>query len=157
MQTWTVLPFGNGSYRFALGLEQIKEIERAADAGLGAIFARTSKGRYGFKEGEIYPELAEYRFPELVEIIRQGLIGGGEGEVDGQPVSVSAVRANDLVRAYLLDVNTRLRLTEIWMISYAVLHALVHGYTPPKKDEPAEKPATPTNGSTTRRRSRTAQ
>ncbi len=153
-----VLAFGNGEYKFALGLEQIKEIERACGAGIGAIYARTSKGRYGLAEGEIYPELAEYRFTELVEIIRQGLIGGGEGTIDGMDVKVSAVRASELVQAYLLGLSdTRIVMTQIWMTAYAILHALIHGYAPPKKAEPAAEPATHTKGSTSRRRSRTAR
>jgi len=143
VQTWIVLPFANGEYRFALGLEQIKEIERVAGSGIGAVFARTSKGRYGFLEGEIYPEMAEYRFPELVEVIRQMLIGGGEGIVDGQDIKVSDTRANQLVEAYVLGItDQRMAITKLWMTAYAGLHALVHGYQPPKKGEPAQKPAT---------------
>lgn len=157
MQTWAEFPFANGRYRFALGLEQIKEIERAANSGLGAIYARTSKGRYGYEDGEIFPELAEYRFPELVEVIRQGLIGGGEGVVDGMDVKVSATRANELVQAYLLGVSdTRMAMTEIWKLAYVILSALVNGYAPPKKDEPGESPATPKKSSTGPQRSRTA-
>jgi hypothetical protein len=157
MQTWVVLPFANGVYRFAYGLEQIKEIERLCDAGIGAIFARTSKGRYGFLEGEIYPELAEYRFGELVEIIRQGLIGGGEGIVDGADTKVSSVRAGQLIECYLLGISDqRLAITQIWMVAYSALHALIHGYSPPKKDEPAVGPAPRKRSSTSRRRSPTA-
>lgn len=153
MQTWIVLPFANGEYRFALGLEQIKEIERAANCGIGAVFARTSKGRYGLLEGEIYPELAEYKFTELVEVIRQALIGGGEAIVDGQDVKIPAVRANQVVESYLLGISDqRIAITQIWMIAYAILHALIHGYEPPKKAEPAEKPATRKRGSTSRAR-----
>ncbi|WP_420139819.1 gene transfer agent family protein [Sphingomonas sp.] len=157
MQTWAAFPFANGTYKFALGLEQIKEIERAAGAGLGAIYARTSKGRYGFADGEIFPDLAEYRFPELVEVIRQALIGGGEGMVDGEDVKVSAVRANDLVQAYLIGISDqRMAMTQIWALAYAILHALVHGYSPPKKGKPAAGPATPKKSSTGQRRSPTA-
>jgi hypothetical protein len=70
----------------------------------------------------------------------------------------SAVRANDLVQAYLLGVtDQRMAMTVIWKLAYAILHALIHGYTPPKKDEPGEGPATRKTSSTTRRRSPTAQ
>lgn len=158
MQTWCEIDFANGRYRAALGLEQIKEIERACDAGIGAIFARTSKGRYGFLEGEVFPELAEYRFPELAEVIRQALIGGGSGSVDGAIVKVPDFRANELVQAYLFGINDqRMTMTRIWALAYQILHALVNGYSPPKKGEPAEKPATQKKGSTSRRRSPTAR
>lgn len=158
MQTWIDLPFANGRYLFKLGLAQIAEIERACDAGIGRIYARTRAGRYGFAAGEALPDNGEYRWPELVEIIRQGLIGGGQGIVDGLDVPVSTVRANDLVSAYLLNAtDQRMVMTDIWALAYTILHALIEGYTPPKKDEPGESPAPLTTGSTTRRRSRTAR
>lgn len=143
MQTWIDLKFADGEYCFKLGLEQIKEIERKCDAGIGAIYARTSKGRYGFEDGQVYPEIAEYRFPELVEVIRQGLIGGNCGIVDGADVRVSSVRANDLIEAYLLSpTDKRVVMTEVWALAYAILNALIHGYEPPKKDQPGAGPAT---------------
>lgn len=143
MQTWVDLKFADGAYTFKLGLAQIVEIEQKCGAGIGAIYARTLKGRYGFDEGEIYPELAEYRFPELVEVIRQGLIGGASGEVDGRAVVVSSVRAGDLIDRYVLSVgDQRMRMTQVWMLAYAILSALIEGYAPPKKDEPA--PSRPT-------------
>jgi len=157
VQTWCEIDFADGRYKAALGLAQIREIERAAGEGIGAVFARTSKGRYGFLEGEIYPELAEYRFPELVEVIRQALIGGGQGLVGGEPVKVPDFRAVELVERYLLGIgDQRMAMTRIWELAYRILHALIHGYTPPKKAKPAAKPATPKKGSTGRRSSPTA-
>lgn len=145
MQTWVDLRFGDGAYKFALGLGQIAEIERKCDAGIGAIYARTLRGRFGTGAEEIVPTEAEYRFAELVEIIRQGLIGGGEGEVDEQPVKVSSVRANDLVDAYVLGIgDRRTALRETWAVAASVLMALIEGYTPPKKTEPGDGPANPT-------------
>lgn len=159
MQTWCDIEFGNGRYRAALGLEQIKELERLCNAGLGEIFARTSKGRYGFLDGEIYPEAAEYRFPELIEVIRQALIGGGVGVVDGQDVKVPDFRANELVQAYLLGLHDqRMAVTRIWALAYQILHALVNGYVPPKpkKKAPVTK-RTRKSGSTGGRSSPTAR
>lgn len=134
MQTWIDLRFADGEYSFRLGLAQISEIERRCDAGIGAIFARTSKGRYGFADGEIVPEAAEYRFGELVEVIRQALIGGNAGIVDGNEVKVSSLRAGELIDRYVLAVtDQRMILTEVWKLAYSILHALMHGYTPPPK------------------------
>lgn len=147
MQTWVDLKFADGDYTFKLGMAQIAEIEQKCGAGIGAIYARTLKGRYGYDEGQIYPDLAEYRFSELVEVIRQGLIGGASGEVDGAPVTVSSVRANDLIDRYVLSpTDQRMAMTQVWMIAYAILAALIEGYTPPKKDEPGTGPATETKG-----------
>lgn len=142
MQTWIDLPFADGRYVFKLGLEQIKEIERKCADGIGAIYGRTRKGRYGFASGEALPDEGQYRWPELVEVVRQSLIGGGDGIVDGADVKVSAVRANDLIESYLLGAtDKRMAMTEVWALAYAILVALIEGYTPPKKDEPAKVPA----------------
>lgn len=142
MQTWIQLPFADGEYLFRLGLAQIVELERKCDAGIGRIYGRTRAGRLGFDPAEALPDEGEYRFPELVEIIRQSLIGGGAGMVDGVDTTVTPVRANQLVETYLLGAtDQRLALTRIWALAFAILHALVEGYTPPKKDAPGESPA----------------
>lgn len=147
MQTWVDLKFADGAYTFKLGMAQIVEIEQKCGAGIGAIYARTIKGRYGFKDGEIYPDLAEYRFGELVEVVRQALIGGAAGEVNGMPVTVSSVRANDLVDLYILKAtDQRVAMTQVWALAFAILSALIEGYTPPPKDEPGVSPATETSG-----------
>jgi len=157
-QTWIELPFADGRYLFKLGLAQIAELETKCDAGIGRIYARTRAGRFGFEPGEALPDAGEYRFPELVETIRQGLIGGGAGIVDGQDIAVSPARANDLVERYLLQATEqRLALTNVWALAFTILSALIEGYSPPKKDPPAEEPATSTKGSASRRRSRTAR
>lgn len=147
MQTWVDLKFADGQYTFKLGLAQIVEIERKCEAGIGAIYARTIKGRYGYQDGEIYPDLAEYRFAELVEVVRQALIGGGSGEVDGTPVTVSSVRANDLVDRYILGAtDQRMAMTQVWSLAFAILSALIEGYAPPKKGARAASPRTRTKG-----------
>jgi hypothetical protein len=147
VQTWVDLKFADGAYTFKLGLAQIVEIEQKCGAGIGAIYARTIKGRYGFKDGEIYPDLAEYRFGELIEVVRQALIGGAAGEVNGMPVTVSSVRANDLVDLYILKAtDQRIAMTQVWALAFAILSALIEGYTPPPKDEPGVIPATETSG-----------
>lgn len=141
-QTWIELPFANGKYIFKLGLAQIAEIERVGDAGIGRVYARTRAGRFGFKPEEALPDNGEYRWSELVEVVRQGLIGGGSGIVDGGDVTVHAPRANEIVDRYLLQASDqRLAMTQVWALAYAILYALIEGYTPPKKGEPGESPA----------------
>jgi len=158
VQTWIDLKFADGEYSFRLGLPQIAEIERKCGAGIGAIYARTLRGRYGIGDDEIMPTEADYRFPELVEVIRQGLIGGASGVVDKMEVKVSSVRANDLIDAYVLGISERrMALRQTWALAAAILAALIEGYSPPKKGEPGESPATPKKSSTSRRRSPTAR
>ena len=157
MQSFTSVFIGNGEYRCAYGLEQYKELERLCNAGVGEIYARTSKGRYGFLDGEIYPELAEYRVLELREVVRQGLIGGGAAVIDGAEIKIADFRVDEILSTYFFGLSDqRLGLTKLWAAAYRILHDLTHGYSPPKKAEPVASPATPKKGSTTRRRSRTA-
>jgi Phage tail tube protein, GTA-gp10 len=157
VQTWVDLKFADGEYTFRLGLAQIAEIEKRAGDGIGAVYARVLAGRYGLAADEILPTDGSYRFNELVEVVRQALIGGGGGVVDGQGVRVNAIRANELIERYILAPSfDRMPLRELWALAAAILSALAEGYEPPKKAEPAEKPATPRKRSTSRGRSQTA-
>jgi hypothetical protein len=150
VQTWVDLKFADGEYRFALGLAQISEIERKCDAGIGEIYARVLAGRYGLGVDDILPTEARYKVSDLVEVIRQMLIGGGRGEVDGSEVKVSSIRANDLLNSYVLAMSDqRMAMREVWALAAAGLSALIEGYTPPKKDLPGDGPATPQSGSIT--------
>jgi hypothetical protein len=156
MQTQVDLACFDGIYTFRLGLGQIRELEAKCDAGVGAIYARTLRGRYGLGDGEIMPTEGEYRFSELVEILRQGLIGGKHGYVDGIDVLVSAPRAMELINNYVLDGPDRIVMRQTWALAAAVLTALIEGYEPPKKAGPGESPATETTASTTPEPSPTA-
>lgn len=129
IQTWLDLPFADGRYTFRLSQPQIQEIEKRGDSGIGAIYGRTLRGRFGPGAGDIISTDGAYRFSELVEIIRQGLIGGKHAVVDGQEVHVTAARANELVERYVLN-NTfdRLAIAEIWALAYQILHALMEGH-----------------------------
>ncbi|WEK42983.1 MAG: gene transfer agent family protein [Candidatus Sphingomonas colombiensis] len=157
MQTWVDLKFADGEYRFFLGPAQIHELEKKCDAGIGRIYGRTLAGRYGLNEGDILPEQADYRFAELIEVLRQALIGGGHCVVDGVAASVSSIRANELIQRYVLSQDDRIAMRTLWALAAGILSALIEGYDPDPKAEPADEPATSTNGSTTRARSRTQQ
>ena len=133
-QTSIRLPFGDGEYDFRLGLAQINEIQHQCGTGIGAVFARVLKGRY-FQvtpEGNVAfgdPSQAEYRIEDLLATIRQGLIGGGKGMVDGAEVAVDATRANDLVKNYVASGATPLKVA--WELSAAILSVAIEGYDPP--------------------------
>ena len=142
MQTWVDIPCFDGVYTFKLGLAQISELEKKCDAGVGAIYARTLRGRYGLADGDVMPEQGEYRFSELIEVIRQGLIGGKSARVDGVDVLITSSRANELVTNYLLDGPERLVMRQTWALAATILSALIEGYEPPKKAGPGDAPAT---------------
>jgi hypothetical protein len=104
------------------------------------IYARVIQGRLSEDINVGHPGFAAFHVEDLVETVRQGLIGGGLGFVDGQEVKVGAFRANELVERYLMP----LPLAEQWNLAAAILYAKVEGFEPPedKKKEP-DPPVTP--------------
>jgi len=149
MQTHIDLAFADGTYRFALGLGEIAELQTKCKAGIGAIFARVLQGRLAEDITVGHPAYAAYHFEDLVETVRHGLIGGGEGIVNDQEVKVGALRANQLVERYLLAMP----LMEQWNLAAAILHAKVNGYVDPdaqkKSAEEAEAETMTADGSIT--------
>jgi hypothetical protein len=154
------LAFADGTYRFALFLPQLHELQAKTGIGVGALYARVLQGRVAGNVEVGHPGFAAYHVDDLVETVRQGLIGGGEGytgEGDNrQDVKVSALRANELVENYLLPMP----LMDQWNLAAAILFAKVEGYEPPDDEKPAKKKVTPKarkkGGSTTPERSPTA-
>lgn len=73
------LDWGDGSYRFALPLAQLEELQTLCDAGPFAIFARLMD--------------RSWRTYDVHQTIRLGLIGGG----------VEPVKALRLVKSYVHD------------------------------------------------------
>lgn len=62
--------FGDGTYSFRLGLDEIEELERKRDLSIFTIMHR------------LRPEIREPRLADITEVIRLGLIGGGMAPVD---------------------------------------------------------------------------
>lgn len=150
--TALTLHYGDGEYLFDLKLPQLAELQEKRGAGVFKIYGRVLAGRY-LLDGEplALPAEGEAFAEDLFETIRLGLIGGGEGLVDGQPVAVSALTARLLVERY----SHAAPLREAWATAAAILGARVEGYTPPKKKAQPVKAATKTSGSTSRRSSQT--
>jgi hypothetical protein len=144
-QTHIDLAFADGEYRFALGLEQIHELQTKSGVGIGALYARVLQGRVQDDIAVGHSQYAAYHHVDLTETVRQGLIGGGVGLVDGAEVKVGAMRANQLVERYLHP----LPLVDQWKLAAAILYAKVDGYNPPEASGLDKKKATVTGGSTT--------
>lgn len=62
--------FGDGTYTFRLGLDEIEELERKRDLSIFTIMRR------------LRPEIREPRLADITETIRLGLIGGGMSPID---------------------------------------------------------------------------
>lgn len=111
MQTEIALPFADGEYLFRLPIKRIVEIEAKAGP-IDLVKHRLMHGGWGIHD--------------VVETIRQGLIGGGKGEVSGVKVEVSALRANSLIENYV-DGHA---LAEHHLTAKAIIAALYVGYAP---------------------------
>ncbi len=132
----------DGEYTFALTLPRIAELQTKTGIGIGGLFARVLQGCAFDAKGQtvLAPAHAQFYVADLIETIRQGLIGGGKGTVDGQEIPVSPALANRLIDSYVANRP----LGEAWQLAVAILGATIHGYDPPKKAGPAGEPATET-------------
>lgn len=146
MRSSLELEWADGVYRFALPLPRIFEIERKCNAGLGEIKARLLTGV--LDAGEDFADHPDrwvlsdlesrWRAAEVVEVIRQALIGGGTATVMEKEISVTDWLANKLVEGY---VNNR-PLEQNVKLAISILHATIVGFDPPKKAEPPAEAAT---------------
>ncbi|NML11304.1 gene transfer agent family protein [Sphingobium sp. AR-3-1] len=130
MQTHRDLEFGDGTYRFMLTMAGILAIEEKCKSRIGAIHRHLLAGRYTKDNVDFgYSLEGDYGAVELLEICRQGLIGGNSGFVDGRDITVSDHLATHLVRTYLHPENGR-PIIKAWDIATAIVQACVIGYEP---------------------------
>jgi hypothetical protein len=67
----------------------------------------------------------------------------------GRQVVMDPGRAQRLVRDYIENTgDSRLTMMAIWKLARSILYVLAEGYSPPKKEQPVESPATQQSGST---------
>jgi hypothetical protein len=132
------LEFADGTYTFALPLLRIKELQAKTGIGIGGLFARVLKG-CDQVDGKVVmaPSGAAFYAEDVVETIRQGLIGGDSAIVDGADIKVPAGLANRLIDSYVLTKP----LSEAWSLAAAILFACIVGYEGKKKDQQPSSPA----------------
>lgn len=140
MQSTIDIDFADGLYTFALPLPQIDELQRKTGIGIGGLFNRVLKGCGQIGNDVVqFPAHAEFYALDLVETIRQGLIGGNHAVVDGQEIKVTPGLANTLIQNYVAPPARPL--SDSWSLAASILGACVVGYDPPKKAKPAPKRA----------------
>lgn len=135
--TSITLPFADGEYNFRLTIAGINEIQAKCGCGIGKVWRRLHASRLNFMgEDSGVPQEADFYLADIVEPIRQGLIGGSGGLVDGQSIAINLMLASRLIDNYVLNQP----LADSWSRAYAIVDALVAGYDPPvkKKDEESE-------------------
>lgn len=121
MQTHLTLDWADGSYDFCLTWSGCAEIERKSNAGIQAVYERVM--------------LAGSYSADVTEIIRQALLGGKSGLVDGQPVEVKPATANALIARYVTGEDAP-PFADSWNVAKAILHTFMVGHeTAQKKTE----------------------
>lgn len=162
MRSEVELAFADGVYLFRLTLPGIAEIQRKSkappeDAGFGAISARIMAGRYLQQNGPPFgnPIEARYRIEELIEIVRQALIGGGKGKVDGEDIEVDGRIANHLIENYVVPPAQPIKVA--WDLAASIILATTEGLEETEEASPLKKKGTRRGGSTTVERSPTSR
>jgi len=122
------LEFGDGQWLFHLKNKRIDAVETATGTAFGDIYARSLSGMYRDIDGDwvCMPTEAKWKNSELVEVIRQGFIGGARKIVDGEESEVKDFHVNHAIQSYL-DERPRV---ELWKLAAAGLHATMEGYEP---------------------------
>lgn len=107
------LAFGDGEYTFRLPYAACAEIERKADATISQVYAQLMLG--------------EASAAAVVEVIRQALIGGKGGTVDGVPIEVKPHTANALIERYVTG-DERQPFLESCNLAQVIMHGFMTGY-----------------------------
>ncbi|MGL4639417.1 MAG: gene transfer agent family protein [Shewanella sp.] len=106
------LEFGDGLYDFALKLPQIRAIEAQAGKGIGEVATALFSGTWHYET--------------VIEVVRQGLIGGNACVVNGDGRPVEPYTANALIQSYVIDqpIQAKVELAQI------IMTTALFGYEP---------------------------
>lgn len=126
MQSDLTLDWADGSYNFKLPWASCAEIERKSGAGIQSVYERLMTG--------------QSYLVDVSEIIRQALLGGSGGTVDGQQVECKPHVVNALIERYVTGPDRR-PFSENWDLAKVTLHTFMVGYAPAQK--PAQKKRAP--------------
>lgn len=124
MQTDLTLDWADGSYNFKLPWAACAELERKGNAGIQAIYERVMIG--------------QAHLADVVEAIRQGLLGGAGGTVDGQTVECKPQVVAALIERYVTGPEAR-PFNESWNLAKAILSAFIVGYAPAQAEGSKKK------------------
>ena len=125
MQTSLTLDWADGSYDFRLPFAAGAEIERKANVGIETIYRRVMTG-------DAYTV-------DVVEIIRQGLLGGTGGMVDGRPVETKPALVNALIERYVIG-REALPFLQNVEVAQAILVVFMQGHESAQKKSAADDP-----------------
>ncbi|MEC9067807.1 MAG: gene transfer agent family protein [Pseudomonadota bacterium] len=131
MQNSLTLDWADGSYNFRLPWAACATVEKVAGAPIREVFLRFGTDRAGLSE--------------VAEIIRQGLLCGDGGTVDGQRVETKPDVVQRLLDRYVTGPEARPFL-ESEAVAWKILQGFMVGYEPAQaegsKKKTGEEPVT---------------
>ena len=124
-----VLPFADGEYHFFVPWAACAEIEAKAGAGILAIYARMAGG--------------DAHLNDIAETLRQGLLHGGGGTVDGKAVVTkgNVAEVDRLLRHYVTGPDAVMSIADAWRLAQPVLAGAIVGYPEAQKKTTADQDA----------------
>jgi Phage tail tube protein, GTA-gp10 len=123
------IKFANGKYRFALLWPQVLELERNCGQTTSDGTRKPKSIFQIFNEmGVLSPNALDIK-----ETLRLGLIGGNQGLVDGEEITVGALTAMQLVEDYIFPLDDSMQ------VAAAILHESIAGVQLKKKREAKAK------------------
>lgn len=130
-ETGITLEFADGSYRFALLLPQVIELERLAGKSVFQIYDEMSQCLGLDADGNaVFAGGAGPNAKAVVDTIRLGLIGGNSAMINGEEKLVGPQMALALCNAYAFPARP---LAEGVAQAWAVLNAAIRGIEVKKK------------------------
>lgn len=114
---------GDGHYRLKLG-RRLFELEEKINRGAFQIYGSVARGRYE-QNGESFGFATEGAASRNTcrEVVRLGLVGGGQAVIDGRLVQVDGPAANKLLARYIDDGPAEL----LWDMAFAIMSCAIEG------------------------------
>lgn len=128
-----IASFGGGKYRFFLPMKGIVEVERLCGKPLGVIYDEmsASMGLEKATDNPVYLIGGTARISDAYHVIRKAAEMGGQAELAGEVVKVSAIDATNLVDQHVADADY----DEFMPVAWAILRNTMSGATLKKKAE----------------------
>lgn len=150
MDTACTLPFADGEYRFWLPMPRVIAAEREMGAidgdgvrrpkSIFAVFHETGEHLGMIGDEAVLTGPSPSLLSEAHAVIRNALIGGGGGTVNGEAVIVNEASARELVSTYCYPARPAMHDLGL---AWRVLRAAIYGIDPSlkKKDGEASAPS----------------
>lgn len=125
METALTTKFGDGTYRFWLPMPRVIAAEREISGSILALFYDIAEALGESVGGTIVlAGSTDARLKSCHAVIRNALVGGNEGQVDGEIIAVGDTLARELVETYCYPARPAMH--DI-ALAWEILRAAVYG------------------------------